>query len=101
MHPAVGYSLPRQIRPGGIMIGNDFIPGGVRRATTHNLRDYSTDLGACTQTYAGVNAWQIHKHPEIFGDRPDEFRPERWLTADKDTLARMDRHMFAVSPLSH
>lgn len=29
MHPAVAYSLPRKIRPGGVMIGTDFIAGGV------------------------------------------------------------------------
>lgn len=29
MHPAVGYSLPRKVRAGGLVIGNDFFPAGV------------------------------------------------------------------------
>lgn len=43
MHPTVGYSLPRKVRPGGLVIGNDFFAAGVSPsfiagAIAHNSR---------------------------------------------------------------
>lgn len=29
MHPTVGYSLPRKVRAGGLVIGNDYFAAGV------------------------------------------------------------------------
>jgi cytochrome P450 len=47
-----------------------FIPGG-------------TDIGYC--------AWGVHRNKEIFGHDADVFRPERWLVAEGDGLARMQK----------
>lgn len=94
MHPTVGYSLPRRVRAEGLVIGSDYFAGGV--GILSSMTCIVSDVKMNLQTYVGVNAWQIHQHAEIFGDQPDKFRPERWINADKETAARMDRHMFAV-----
>jgi cytochrome P450 len=40
-------------------------------------------------TIVGVQAFSIQRKESIFGSRPDEFRPERWESADKAQLQVM------------
>jgi cytochrome P450 len=42
----------------------------------------------------GCSAWVVHKRPEVFGNDVDDFRPERWLDADKEQLKEMNATML-------
>ncbi|RAH44190.1 cytochrome P450 [Aspergillus brunneoviolaceus CBS 621.78] len=55
--PSVPNAPPRAVCPGGIYIDGDFIPAG---------------------TVVGAPIYTLHRN-EAYFDRPDEFRPERWL----------------------
>ncbi|KAI1424805.1 cytochrome P450 [Xylaria sp. FL1777] len=70
MHPAVGLPMERTVPEGGATICDRFFPAG---------------------TIVGVNSWVAHRNTQVFGADADEFRPERWLTSDKDKLAAMNR----------
>lgn len=65
--PAVPAHLPRTILPGGLTIDGHFLPGG---------------------TVVGTSAYAIHHNAEYYPD-PFDFHPERWLTEDKEQLAKM------------
>lgn len=76
MHPAVGMLLERVVPEGGLRIAGTCLPGG---------------------TIVGINPWVLHRDKAIYGDDADEFRPERWIEADAETLKVMDRSFLAVS----
>jgi benzoate 4-monooxygenase len=40
-------------------------------------------------TVLSVPTYTLHRLPEIWGSDSEIFRPERWLTEDKDDLAKM------------
>lgn len=48
---------------------------------------------------AGTRIWSnlfvMSRSEEVFGDEPDDFRPERWLESSQEVLRRMD-DMFCV-----
>ncbi|KAL4875796.1 cytochrome P450 [Aspergillus karnatakaensis] len=67
VHAAVALGLPRVVPQGGMTIAGRFFPEGV---------------------VLSVNAWVIHRNPEIFGEDCDSFNPERWL--DKERVSRME-----------
>ncbi|KAL6354975.1 hypothetical protein LRP88_12333 [Fusarium phalaenopsidis] len=69
LHPATGLPLARVVPEGGATITGTFFPSGV---------------------VVGVNSWVAHRNPDVFGPDTDEFRPERWLTTDKEKLKMMD-----------
>lgn len=73
MHPAAGLPLERVTPPEGVNICGEQIPGG---------------------TIVGCSAWVIHRRPEIFGEYPDTYRPERWLEAEPEKRREMDGTMF-------
>lgn len=88
LHPAVGLPLERIVPPAGTELCGHFFPGG---------------------SIVGVNAWVLHYDTSIFGSDAAEFRPERWLDADKETLAHMNQSYLPFglgsrtckSPASH
>lgn len=69
LHPSVGLAMPRHAPAEGLNLGGHFIPAGYR---------------------VGVNAAVVHRDPAVFGPKPDEFIPERWLEGDSKN---MDRYM--------
>ncbi|KAJ3543615.1 hypothetical protein NM208_g3485 [Fusarium decemcellulare] len=69
IHPAAGQPLERVVPPGGATICDYFFPEG---------------------TIVGVNSWVEHRDKGTFGEDADEFRPERWLTDDKQRLSFMN-----------
>lgn len=71
VHPAVGLPLLRIVPKGGATICDRFFPQG---------------------TVVGINAWVAHLNEDVFGSDASSFRPERWLTDDKEQLAQMDRY---------
>ncbi|KAK2767516.1 hypothetical protein FQN54_003673 [Arachnomyces sp. PD_36] len=73
LHPAAGLPLERIVPPQGVSICGEYIKGG---------------------TIVGCSAWIIHRRPEIFGEKVDDYRPERWIEADADRLKEMNGAMF-------
>ncbi|KAI0439978.1 putative cytochrome P450 [Xylaria telfairii] len=69
IHPPFGLHLERVVPPEGLKISGAFLPAG---------------------TIVGMNAWVVHRDPEVFGPDADLWRPERWLDADKEHIRRMD-----------
>jgi cytochrome P450 len=68
--PPVTGLLPKRTPPEGDTLNGIFIPGG-------------TDIGYC--------AWGVHRNKSVFGNDAELFRPERWLEAKGEKLAKMER----------
>ncbi|ODM20225.1 hypothetical protein SI65_03278 [Aspergillus cristatus] len=63
LHPAVGLLLERVVPESGLQLPNGpFLPPG---------------------TIVGANPWIIHRH-SLFGDKTQDFIPERWLRGDNE-----------------
>ncbi|KAL7271877.1 hypothetical protein RUND412_005340 [Rhizina undulata] len=76
MSPSAPGILQRVVLPGGLRIGDTFIPPGVE---------------------VGVASYSIHRNPKYFED-PLTYRPERWLKEDGNGL---DLNMYgAFAPFS-
>jgi cytochrome P450 len=73
LHPAAGLVLERFTPPEGIEIEGRMIPGG---------------------TIVGCNAWVVHKSEEVFGEKVDEYIPERWINADPERFKQMEGTLF-------
>lgn len=69
VHPPFGLHLERVVPPGGLEVCGKTLPAG---------------------TIVGMNAWVVHRDPNIFGPDADAWRPERWLEADEMHKKRMD-----------
>ncbi|KAJ4991362.1 cytochrome p450 pisatin [Stagonosporopsis vannaccii] len=74
VHPAVAAPMTRVVGPQGLQIASQYFPPG---------------------TEVGVNAWVIHNNTSIFGRDAHVFRPERWLTDNKEERAILDRNFLA------
>jgi cytochrome P450 len=66
--PATGLPLWRVVPEGGVEICGHYFPPG---------------------TTIGVNTWCAHYNEEVFGPDAGEFRPERWLEAEKEGGERL------------
>ncbi|KAM5363917.1 hypothetical protein ACJZ2D_011769 [Fusarium nematophilum] len=73
-HPAAGLPLERVVRPQGIHVSGQFIPGG---------------------TIVGCSAWVVHRDDSVFGSDPTVFRPERWIDATAEQKAKMKNSLFS------
>lgn len=74
IHPAVAAPMARVVGPQGLQMAGQYFPPG---------------------TEVGVNAWVIHNNKSIFGPDAHVFRPERWLTQNKEERAVLDRNFLA------
>lgn len=74
LHSAAGLPLERVVPAGGAELSGHFLPAG---------------------TVVGVNPWVTGYSTEVYGADAWEFRPERWLEADKESLAQMDRNWLS------
>lgn len=72
-HPAAGLTLERVVPPAGICVNEHFLPGG---------------------TIVGCSPWTVHLNESIFGHKPDEFRPERWLDEPSHRVRDMENTLF-------
>lgn len=75
IHPVVGHIMERIVPSTGLALNNGVtLPPG---------------------TIVGVNPWVVHRRAEVYGERPDEFLPERWLKkpaeGDAEFEARIKR----------
>ncbi|KAI0194227.1 putative benzoate 4-monooxygenase cytochrome P450 [Astrocystis sublimbata] len=68
LHPPFGLHLERIVPPGGLEICGQTLPAG---------------------TIVGMNAWVVHRDPEVFGNDAEEWRPERWLEGG-EKIKRME-----------
>ncbi|KAF7552186.1 hypothetical protein G7Z17_g4509 [Cylindrodendrum hubeiense] len=69
LHPAVGLLLERIVPKGGLQLPNGpLLPAG---------------------TVVGVNPWVMHHHP-LFGEDPNSFIPERWLSRNGESKEDFD-----------
>jgi cytochrome P450 len=71
--PAVGVPLERVVPAGGLEVCRYFLPAG---------------------TIVGASAWTLHRKESIFGDRTEEFRPERWLEGSESQKTLMNNALF-------
>ncbi|KIY01189.1 uncharacterized protein Z520_02741 [Fonsecaea multimorphosa CBS 102226] len=76
LHTPVGLMLERVVPNGGATICGHFFPAG---------------------TIVGCNPAVIHRDKRVYGRRyaVDEYRPERWLEADEEEKAEMERCFMA------
>lgn len=84
LHPSVGMILPRGVPLTGATLVDEkgkkhFMSAGVE---------------------IGFNPWIMQRDPDIFPD-PEAFKPERWIDADADNLARMNRAWIAFGAGRH
>jgi len=68
LHPAVGFLMERHVPAEGLEVEGYHIPGG---------------------TIVGINPWVTNRLP-VFGSEPENFNPDRWLTASEGQLKEMD-----------
>lgn len=67
-HPAAGLPLERVVPNQGLRIDGCYLPPG---------------------TIVGCSAWVVHRDEGVFGPKPAEFRPERWIDASPEQQAKM------------
>ena len=73
MHPVVGHIFERIVPASGLTLpSGDILPPG---------------------TIVGVNPWVIHYQERIFGAKPHEFRPERWLQGNNEDKASYEQRL--------
>lgn len=72
--PPLSQLREREVPPEGDVINGHRIPGG---------------------TFIGLNAWGTQLDV-VFGDDPEVFRPERWLTTDQNQLKAMHQTLELV-----
>ena len=80
MHPAVGLPLWRVVNEGGAEICGEFLPAG---------------------SEVGINAYVAHFDRDVWGADVNEFRPERWIEAEKeggDRIKTMEQYYATVRP---
>lgn len=78
--PAVGLSMERLVSDEGAVIAGTRVPGG---------------------TIVGCSPWVINYRPDIFGDQPEKFRPERWMEATEEQLSKMKKYFLTFGMGSH
>jgi len=72
--PGLGMQLIERLTPPeGAQILGEHIPGNV--------------IVSC-------NAWIMHRHKPTYGEDVEVFRPQRWLDADAETLAAMNKALL-------
>ncbi len=79
MHAATGLPLWRVVPEGGVEICDRFFPEG---------------------TIVGLNSWCAHYNESVFGSDAKQFRPERWIEAEKEggeRLREMENYYLPVS----
>ncbi|KAH0558333.1 hypothetical protein GP486_005004 [Trichoglossum hirsutum] len=78
LSPSVGGALPREVLPGGLTVDGHHFPPGTVLAVPH---------------------YAIHHNPFYYPD-PFAYKPERWLTDDKEAVGRAQSAFcpFSVGP---
>ncbi|KAJ7258960.1 cytochrome P450 [Mycena rebaudengoi] len=72
-----GLGLPRVVPQGGLAVCGRFFPAG---------------------SIVGVPSYTIHRDPDIWGNDPDVYRPERWFDPEKSAAMHKTFNPFSVGP---
>ncbi|KAJ4352017.1 uncharacterized protein N0V89_007363 [Didymosphaeria variabile] len=73
IHPVVGHIMERVVPSTGLALANGVtLPPG---------------------TVVGVNPWVVHRRADVYGERPNEFLPERWLQGKSESDAEFEGRM--------
>ncbi|KAJ7095518.1 cytochrome P450 [Mycena epipterygia] len=72
-----GLGLPRVVPEGGLAVCGRFFPAG---------------------SVVGVPSYTIHRDPDIWGNDPDMYRPERWFDTEKSAAMHKTFNPFSVGP---
>lgn len=65
IHPVVGHIMERVVPSTGLALANGVtLPPG---------------------TIVGINPWVVHRRADVFGERPNDFLPERWLKMSSES----------------
>lgn len=99
MHPAVGLPLERVVPPGGAEIcGQHFPAGSVVGANAwvckYTLQSHSSLRSEKFPANYSAFRQLDHYNTKIFGPDAAEFRPERWIEADKERLSYLNKNWF-------
>ncbi|CAK7233378.1 hypothetical protein SBRCBS47491_008588 [Sporothrix bragantina] len=76
LRPSIEGGLARVTPAQGMYVNGDWLPGGVT---------------------VSVSTHTMHRDATVFGERPEDFVPERWLSEDPKTSAMMQRGFLAFS----
>ncbi|KAK0476255.1 cytochrome P450 monooxygenase [Armillaria luteobubalina] len=76
LHCTLGMGLPRVATENGIMISGNYFPGG---------------------TVVSSPCYTIHRDSTVWGNDPEEYRPERWFECDSAAVAKAFTP-FSVGP---
>lgn len=77
LNPSVPTQFPRVAPEGGLHIDGKFIPAG---------------------TEVACNVWVVQHDADLYGPDVDEFKPERWLDADKAKAYAKYSFVFGYGP---
>ncbi|KAF2120232.1 cytochrome P450 oxidoreductase [Lophiotrema nucula] len=72
LHGILGIGFPRAVPTGGAEICGQYFPGGYKVSMNQNV---------------------THLDKAIFGEDADDYRPERWMVKDEETVKAMHRHL--------
>ncbi|CAK7215970.1 hypothetical protein SBRCBS47491_002672 [Sporothrix bragantina] len=75
LSPSVGAAFTRRVPAGGAeVLPGQFLPGN---------------------TVVSVNNWVFGRNKEFYGHDAEQFRPERWIESDEETIKRMKNYEFS------
>ncbi|PVH93928.1 cytochrome P450 [Periconia macrospinosa] len=83
IHPVVGSILERIVPSTGLT---------VTYPTAHSKASITLPPG----TIVGMNPWVVHRREEVYGEKVDEFIPERWLQGKTETSEAYAERMKAM-----
>lgn len=76
IHPPFALPLERIVPAGGIDLLGRYLPEG---------------------TLVGGNPYVVNRHESLFGPRPEEWDPERWLRDGESHKKKLERSILTVS----
>ncbi|KAJ7868673.1 cytochrome P450 monooxygenase [Mycena leptocephala] len=77
IHSTIAIGLPRVIPEGGLVVCGRFFSAG---------------------SVVGVPIYTLHRDPDIWGNDPDVYRPERWFDVEKTTAMHKAFNPFSSGP---
>jgi len=73
LHPPIGMGLERVVPPAGLAMPDGYVlPAG---------------------THVSMNPWIVNRQPAVFGERVDDFIPERWMKGKGEEEAEYKRRV--------
>ncbi len=83
LNPALSLSLER------------IVPAEGMRLQTGTEDDQNEPLVVPRGTVVGINPWIQHRDERIFGEKPEDWWPERWLTEEERETKSMEHNLLS------